>query len=543
MIEPNPQLGMLLDVAGFSDAELLALFLQHHDEAAFSEVVQRYRGLVWSVCRRVLSDSHDIEDVFQATFLVLVRDASRIRKQQSLANWLYGVAYRLSLRVARQTVRRREVALPANRQLADASLANNDLNNLAELFVRQTVDDELHALPARYRQPLVLHYLVGKSQKDVAAELNLTVGAVDGLLKRGRHELRLRLARRGVSIGAVWLVLQWTSQSVQAAPLVALTQSTVQAGLAAIAGKTTGGLSTTVCELTRKELSTMSLTTKAATTVAAAICAIGIVGGGANWLFGSNPIGGDVELPISSSVSSDALSDSPVPNQATAILNNAALAMVDDSVRQPPQSAPTSASSASSKNGSAATWDLRTISQTEQRISAGLAEPTEINFTDSPLTDVVQFLSDFHNIPMILDLGSLNEDGIATDTPITRTLTGGSLESALNIVLLPMGLDFVIADDVLKVTTIKTAAETLDARVYDLSRIPNLDTKTLSSIIMAATKPNAWVEKNGQGSIVAGPDFLVVNQNQRAHRQIVTLLNQLERLPGQQLKRVPAKAM
>lgn len=71
MNEQTPQPEMLLDVSGLTDAELLTSFVNHRDEAAFAELIQRYRRLVWSVCRRVLSDTHDIEDVFQATFFGL----------------------------------------------------------------------------------------------------------------------------------------------------------------------------------------------------------------------------------------------------------------------------------------------------------------------------------------------------------------------------------------------------------------------------------------------------------------------------------------
>ncbi len=157
----TPQPEMLVEVTGMTDPELLTLFVNNRDEAAFTELVQRYRRLVWSVCRRVLSDTHDIEDVFQATFLVLVRDAARIRRQASLASWLYGVAYRLAVRVGRQANRRREVE-----SLKNDPVANDDFAVIAQLFVRQTVDEELHSLPNKYRQPLVLHHLAGKSQKD-----------------------------------------------------------------------------------------------------------------------------------------------------------------------------------------------------------------------------------------------------------------------------------------------------------------------------------------------------------------------------------------
>lgn len=91
---------------GSTEGELLDRFVRRRDGAAFEELVIRHGPMVLSVCRQILRDPNDVDDAFQATFLILVRKAGTLRQCELLGNWLYGVAYRVAIRARSQAGQR-----------------------------------------------------------------------------------------------------------------------------------------------------------------------------------------------------------------------------------------------------------------------------------------------------------------------------------------------------------------------------------------------------------------------------------------------------
>src|SRR5262245_36413076 len=174
-----------------ADRDLLARFLREQDEAAFESLVRRHDRLVRSAVAKVLTDPNDAEDAFQATFLILVRRAKSIDWRAGLGPWLYGVAHRVAVkaRSAGQTRSRKE-------KEAGPKASEPEASDLSWREACALLHEELDRLPDRYRLPLLLCYLEGKSRDEAAVVLKVSVGTVKGRLERGREMLRARLARR-----------------------------------------------------------------------------------------------------------------------------------------------------------------------------------------------------------------------------------------------------------------------------------------------------------------------------------------------------------
>jgi RNA polymerase sigma factor (sigma-70 family) len=223
-----------------SDRQLLDDFAARRQEAAFAALVGRHGLMVLRVCRRVLGHEQDAEDAFQATFLVLARGSRSIRKQDALADWLHGVAYRTAMNAKRTAARRRrhELYQPETQAKApDKSFASasGPSNSLTWNEVQAVLDEELRKVSAPYRQAFMLCVLEGKSEPEAAAILGCKPGTVSSRLARARQQLQRRLTRRGIQLGALLAALT-LAESGSGALAGTLAQTTIKYGLLAAAG-------------------------------------------------------------------------------------------------------------------------------------------------------------------------------------------------------------------------------------------------------------------------------------------------------------------
>src|SRR5262245_28968650 len=209
-----------------SDGDLLESFLARCDGEAFAALVRRHGPTVLGVCRRVLRHTQDAEDAFQATFLVLARNARSIARRGALGSWLYGVAYRMALKARDDASRRRRhehrAASRTEEQPACADTGDG---------VGPVLDEEVNRLPDKYRQPVVLCYFEGKTYQEAARLLGWPAGTTAARLARARALLHDRLVLRGVTLSSGALAVRLAEGTAAAADACLLAEATANAAL------------------------------------------------------------------------------------------------------------------------------------------------------------------------------------------------------------------------------------------------------------------------------------------------------------------------
>jgi RNA polymerase sigma factor (sigma-70 family) len=209
-------LDRLQNAEELTDGQLLERFVSERDEGAFEALLRRHGPMVLRVCRRLLHDPNDAEEAFQATFIVLVRKAAAIGRRDLVGGWLHGVASRIALKARSQASQRRSQEQPVE-SLTLETLAHEDpAGNPGWNDLRPVLDEELGRLPEKYRTPMVLCYLEGKTNTEAAQQLGWARWTTATRLARGRALLKRRLTRRGLELSGVALAALLTHEAVAA---------------------------------------------------------------------------------------------------------------------------------------------------------------------------------------------------------------------------------------------------------------------------------------------------------------------------------------
>ena len=213
----------------------MARYLAVRDEEAFRQLMLRHGPMVFCTCLRMLKQRQDAEDAFQAVFVTLAGYGRALRRVRSLGGWLHNVSVRVCHGVLRANRRREQHLRESYQQGSERASGGPELKLL--------LDEELTALPAKYREVLILCDLEGHTREEAARKLGSSAGTVATWLARGRKQLRQRLIKRGLTLGAGGLAAE-LSRLAEAAPEISseLAQHTIRHAQLFVAGKSAAAL-------------------------------------------------------------------------------------------------------------------------------------------------------------------------------------------------------------------------------------------------------------------------------------------------------------
>lgn len=483
------------------DRVLLRRFVQDADEAAFAEIVRRYQKLVMSVCGRILGYGQDAEDAFQATFICLARRPRSIRHSKALSSWLYTVAYRTSWRL----IRHRKKVPTETLETDPMSQSTDPLDKISDAQDCVIVDEELNRLPVKFKDVLVMTYFADKTSQQIADTLNVSKGTVDGRLRDARNMLRVKLARRGVTIGAIALVASACTETTAAVSSTVL-NSTLQLGSQTLANHAIAPPDLSrINHLIRPETTLMSTKMIAATMLGiAAAGALGFSGIVSAQQEGST----NAEAQALNASAESAGTGQAKNGPTTTFVSTAPIASKDPGAADTGQNSdpfatadPTSADPFGSDFGASSSTNVKSdsgpqkiyspipndASPIEKRIYAALDGPTpRLDFAgESSLSEVLLEIMETVNqnsksagkITMVVDHRALEDEGLdSLDDILVReiSLSGIELRKALKLILDQTDLDYLIRNDVLFLTSKSEASDNEDyfsTRIYPVKNL------------------------------------------------------------------------
>jgi RNA polymerase sigma factor (sigma-70 family) len=499
---------------GLTEGQLLERFVGCNDEAAFEALIARHGPMVLGVCRRFLRDPNDVDDAFQATFLVLVRRAGTLRRRDLLGNWLYGVAHRVAMR-SRAVAARRMARAPHGQDVverldAGCGRRNGDASSAGDPEPGSWLHEEVRQLPEKYRTLVLLCYFEGLSHEEAAARLDCPIGTIKGRLARARDLLRRRLVRRGVTLSASAIAAHLAGADLRAAVPESLKSATLEAAraIAGAAGSSivaSSSVSLPVATLADGVSQAMFMTKLKAITIT--LLLIGAVTTGAIVSAARvTPQGNSFSESPSRSALREAIAEDARLRQDAARKNNGPFGDADSSGagRKSESSASSAPGGAGGQapaqaggagamsrpvqstniggeigggaldDGSAEEFqDRLTITHLAAALAAcdenpkneallkGLDEPLAMSFAKpTPLVDVLKYIksstakSGRNPLPIYVDPKGLEDADVKPESKVVIDLEGVPLKTTLRLVLKQVGLAYCVRDGVVIISSV-----------------------------------------------------------------------------------------
>lgn len=517
-----------------SDRDLLRRFIFDGDEASFAAIVERHATLVISVCRRVVGQSPDVDDAFQATFFALSQRPASIFECRSLTGWLYSVAWRASVRLVR--LRKRTMTQPLPDQVPASE--PDPLEVIAQASDLASLDEELNQLPQKYRDVLVMSYFAQQTNQEIADQLNESKGAVDGRIRDARRMLRVRLARRGVEIGVLAVATAYVQSSASAAT-PALIQKAISLGAPGMVSQELAALNAAdVAHLKLLTSTGIPLMSKIGLAIGAGlVVATGLWG--MTQLAAFQGADGEGDVTIVNAVGEDTAASDETAVELRGRTEASDQAVKDVSIRTVEyygdmsadgnggmmsgdgsgmREAAPAAKPRSPLSKATAEFSRRSANEVEQRLNelVHLQKVKSLSFPgENPLTDILEQISvhvsqsQDQRFTILPDVPRLDEDSISLNDVIIKDieLDGISLSSALDIIMgqTDPALTWIARNEVILITT-ESAAESdeyMFLRSYDITRL-----REITQLIVTAS--DAGGGQGGGGMSGGGGSFSVV---------------------------------
>jgi RNA polymerase sigma factor (sigma-70 family) len=196
------------------DAELLREYATNGSEEAFTELVSRHVGMVYSVAIRQTGNPHQAEEITQAVFIILARKAASLNRVRILSGWLFHAAQLTASNYLRSELRRRDREQEAFMQSNVDEHSKEDVwNQMAPML-----DGAIASLGQKDRDAIVLRFLEGRNFADVGRALGSTESAAQRRISRALERLRKLFTKRGVVITGSMLASLMAVNAAQSAP-------------------------------------------------------------------------------------------------------------------------------------------------------------------------------------------------------------------------------------------------------------------------------------------------------------------------------------
>jgi RNA polymerase sigma factor (sigma-70 family) len=215
--------GDLLLEGVMKDMPLLQQYVRDNSESAFRQLVERHLNLVYAAALRQVRDPSLAQDVVQAVFLILAKNAGKLSPNTILSGWLYRTTHFVAAKALRSELRRKHHEKEAvQMQTTEFAAPDRAWEKLAPFL-----DDAMVQLNEKDRTAILLRYFENKNLADVGSSIGMSEDAAQKRVSRALEKLRRLFTRRGIILPSVVLGSTLAAHAIDAAPALSFGETVV----------------------------------------------------------------------------------------------------------------------------------------------------------------------------------------------------------------------------------------------------------------------------------------------------------------------------